>query len=95
MSNKVFTEQEKQQMKNRYADVSLRQLARENKAPVEQVRIVLKEMGVALRSRGRPRSPLARINRTGEVEILDESLLDNAEESNEEPTRDFFDLGND
>lgn len=92
MSNKVFTEQEKQQIKNRYADVSLRQLARETKVPVDHLRAVLKEMGVALRKRGRPRSPLAQVNRTGEVEILDESVLDL---SNEESTRDFFDLGND
>lgn len=95
MSNKVFTEQEKQQIKNRYADVSLRQLARETKVPVDHLRAVLKEMGVALRKRGRPRSPLAQVNRTGEVEILDESILDNTEESNEGPARDFFDLGND
>lgn len=92
--NREFTEQEKQQLKNRYAETGLRQLSKEFHTSPENIRLALSEMGVALRKRGRPTSA-NRLN-TRQSGILDESILESdLDDDLPVATRNFFELNND
>lgn len=54
MAKRMFTESEKQAIKNDYENMSLRNLAKLHNSNVDAVRVVLENMGVAVRGRGRP-----------------------------------------
>jgi len=78
MANRVFTEQEKQTMKNKYDTMGLRELSREIRASTAQVRAVLEEMGVVIRGRGRPSRAIPKKN---EVHLVPEFDVTNCDES--------------
>ena len=78
MGNKtrVFTETEKQAIKNDYENTSLKDLSRKFSANSSSIRAVLTEMGVSLRGRGRPRLTLPRAGEVRIVEDDDDNLFD-------------------